>query len=68
VADSNWEDETLVDERKIAVGERVRFTRSHDRQSLLVGIVTVVTDDEVLVETEPDSVLVWAAWADVALV
>ena len=41
-------------------GDRVEFTRSHDPGHKLCGTVQQVKDnDEVLVKTEPDGVLVW---------
>jgi len=50
---------------EIKAGASVEFFRSHDMQHAITGSVKEVRDDEVLIETEPDGVLVWANAAHV---
>jgi erythromycin esterase-like protein len=52
---------------KIEAGEKVKFTRASDPQTVLTGTVKEVKDDEVLVETEPDGTPVWAHNAHVTV-
>jgi hypothetical protein len=53
---------------ELKVGTRVSFSRAHDRQHELTGVLTEVRDDEVLVSVDPDSMPVWATASDVTVI
>jgi len=55
----------MSDMAELEEGQYVRFFRSHDRTHALSGLVVDVRDDEVLIESEPDGVPIWANARDV---